>query len=396
LETTTSDLEAPPMSELTRPATAPRSGPGRPVPEGVAVPVATGDPAAAPIGPGGPELGPGGPAALKGTGGRASGSPLPGLVAVAAATALSFGIARLVPALNASTVAVLLGALAVNLRLHRPVLHAGTRFASHRLLRVAVALLGLQLVLPQLLHLGVAGLTVVVVTVGVTFTATRLLGRLLGVGPVRSLLIATGFSICGASAVAAMNEVVAGDEEDTGVAVALVTLCGSLAILLLPALRGPLGLDPVAFGSWVGASVHDVGQTVATASRVPGALTPAVVLKLSRVVLLAPLVAGVSLARARRAPASALPGRRPPVIPLFVVAFLAAVGVASTGLLPGPVLAAAKTAQGVLLVAALVGLGTGIHLPSLRRTGARALLLGLVSWLLIGAVSYAGVRLLHL
>ena len=244
---------------------------------------------------------------------------LPGLAFVAAGTVVSFGVTHLVPELNPSTVAVVLGALAVNLRLHTPVLHAGTHLAAHRLLRIAVVLLGLQLGLPQLLHLGLAGLAVVLVTVTVTFAGTRLPGRLLGVSPARSLLIATGFSICGASAVAAMEEVAAGDDDDTGVAVALVTLCGSLAILLLPALRGPLGLGPVAFGSWVGASVHDVGQTVAPASRVPGALTSAVVVKLSRVVLLAPLVAGVALARSRdrRTPeAATVSGRRlrsPPV-----------------------------------------------------------------------------------
>ena len=196
-----------------------------------------------------------------------------------------------------------------------------------------------------------------------------------------------------------MEEVAAGDDDDTGVAVALVTLCGSLAILLLPTLHEPLGLDPVAFGSWVGASVHDVGQTVVTASRVPGALTSAVVVKLSRVVLLAPLVAGVALARSRsrsrRTPeAAAVSGRRPSLIPLFVAGFLSAIVVTSTGLLSDSVLAGAKTAQGVLLAAALVGLGTGIHLPTLRRTGGRALLLGLASWVLVGTVSYAGVLML--
>ncbi len=320
-------------------------------------------------------------------------SPLPGLLAVAAATAVAFGVSHLLPAVNPSTVAVALGALAANLGLHRPALHVGTHVASHRLLRIAVVLLGLQLGLAQLLHLGLGGAAVVVVTVAVTFTGTRLLGRLLGVPPARSLLIATGFSICGASAVAAMEEVAGGDDDDTAVAVALVTLCGSLAILLLPVLRGPLDLDPVAFGSWVGASVHDVGQTVATANRVPGALTSAVVVKLSRVVLLAPLVAGVGLARRREA-ASATTGRRPPLLPLFVAGFLGAIALASTGLLPAPALDATKTAQGVLLAAALVGLGTGIHLPTLRRTGGRALLLGLLSWLLVGTVAYLGVRLL--
>ena len=223
-----------------------------------------------------------------------------------------------------------------------------------------------------------------------TFFGTQLLGRVLRIPPARSLLVATGFSICGASAVGAMKEVAGGDEEDTGTAIALVTLCGTLAIFLLPALRGPLGLDPTAFGTWVGASVHDVGQTVATASRVDGALTTAIVVKLSRVVLLAPLVAGVALARRR---SSTVGTGRPAVLPLFVVGFLGAIVVASTGWVPSGVLAAAKLAQEVLLVAALVGLGTGIHVAMLRRTGARALALGLSSWVLVGTVAYVGVRL---
>ena len=331
--------------------------------------------------------------------------PWPGLVVVAAATAAAFGTARLVPAVNATTAGVVLGALLVNSGLHRPVLRPGTRVASKRLLRLAVVLLGLQLSLSELVSLGLGGLAVVGVTVAVTLTGTRLLGRALGVGRARSLLIATGFSICGASAVAAVEPVADGTEEDTGVAVALVTLCGSLAILVLPALRAPLHLDPTAFGSWVGASVHDVGQTVATASRVPGALTAAVVVKLSRVVLLAPLVTGVALARTRRlrraaatgaSPAGAPDARtqRPPVLPLFVAGFLAAIAVTSTGVLPAPVLSVAEDVQQVLLVAGLVGLGTGIHLPTLRRTGGRALLLGLASWVLVAVVAYAGVSLL--
>lgn len=316
----------------------------------------------------------------------------PGLLAVTVATALAFAVSAALPAVNPSTAAVVIGATMANTGLHRPALHAGTKLAGHRLLRIAVALLGLQLALPQLAKLGAGGLAVVAVTVAITFEGTQLLGRALGVPRARSLLVATGFSICGASAVAAMQPVADGDAEDTSVAIALVTLCGSLAILVLPALRTPLGLDVAGFGSWVGASVHDVGQTVATANRVPGALTAAVVVKLTRVVLLAPLVAGVGFLRRRGTPSSAAT-RRPAAIPLFVAAFLVAVAVRSANVLPADTLRYAKDAQDVLLAAALVGLGTGIHLPTLRRTGGRALILGLASWVLVAAVAYAGVRI---
>ncbi len=325
---------------------------------------------------------------------------VPGLAVVAVLTVLALGAARAVPALNASTVAVVLGAVLVNTGLHRPALHPGTGFAARQVLRLAVVLLGLQVALPELADLGLAGLAVVAVTVAITFVGTRWLGRLLGLPPARSLLVATGFSICGASAIAAMEDAAGGDEDDRAVAVALVTLCGSLAIVVLPALREPLGLDPVAFGSWVGAGVHDVGQTVATAERVPGALEPAVVVKLARVALLAPLVAVVMLTRPApphqgQGPGSVPGRRRPPPLPLFVGGFLVAIAVTSSGLVPGAVLRVAAAVQGVLIVAALVGLGTGIRLAMLRRTGPRALVLGLVSWVLVAGVAYAGVRLVH-
>ena len=325
---------------------------------------------------------------------------LPGLAVVAVGTVVAYAASHFLHDLNPSTVAVALGALLTNAGQHRPVLYPGTRFAGKRLLRAAVVLLGVQLSLPQLAQLGVRGLAVVVVTVAATFTGTRLLGRWLGVSGPRSLLIATGFSICGASAVAAIEPVAGGEEEDTSVAVALVTLCGSLAILVLPLLRGPLGLNVTDFGSWVGASVHDVGQTVATAQRVPGALTTAIVVKLTRVVLLAPLVAGVGLFSRRdavRGDAGTPQGdRRPPPVPLFVAGFLAAVVLASTGLLPHGLLAGVKSVQSVLLVAALFGLGTGIHVPVLVRTGRRSLVLGLISWVLVAGVAYAGVRVASL
>lgn len=317
---------------------------------------------------------------------------MPGLLVVAVATVLAFALGGLVPGIGPATVAIVLGVLAVNVGLHRRMLQPGTTYAAKQLLRASIVLLGLQLALPQLLELGGRGLMVVVVTVAVTFFGTQLLGRLMGVSPARSLLVATGFSICGASAVAAMKEVSDGDEDDAAVAIALVTLCGSLAILILPALQGPLGLDdPVVFGSWIGASVHDVGQTVATASQVDGALTSAVVVKLSRVVLLAPLVAGVAVVLSRRGTRTTS-GKRPPIVPLFVAGFLGAIVITSTGVLPEPALDAARTIQKVLLVAALFGLGTGIRLAMLRRTGGRAVLLGSMSWLLVALVSYTGVR----
>lgn len=126
------------------------------------------------------------------------------------------------------------------------------------------------------------------------------------------------------------------EEEDVAASVALVTLCGSLAIVLLPLLRTPLGLDEQECGLWVGAGVHDVGQVVATAGGVgAAALATAVVVSLVRGLMLAPLVAVASLSARRASRRSGDVGTSTvPVVPLFVVGFLFMVAVRSTGVVP--------------------------------------------------------------
>jgi uncharacterized integral membrane protein (TIGR00698 family) len=324
--------------------------------------------------------------------GEAAAVALPGLLVVAGATALAFLGTRLLPGVNPATLAVMLGALLANTGLHTERLRPGTHVAGHRLLRAAVVLLGFQLSTSTLYAIGLPGAALVLGTVAVTFTGLLTVGRLFGLPVARSLLLASGYSICGASAVAAVRHKVDADDDDVAVAVALVTLCGSLAIFVFPALRGPLHLNPVQFGSWVGASVHDVGQTVATAQAVRGALTVAMVVKLSRVALLLPLVTALG-ARARR---QALPGataQRPPVLPLFLVGFMLAAAANSTGLVPTAALHDLAQVQQVALVAALVGLGTGIHRRVLARAGGRVLIVGLVGWVLVAGTALIAVHL---
>ena len=116
-------------------------------------------------------------------------------------------------------------------------------------------------------------------------------------------------------------------------------LCGTLSIVVLPLLADVSDLTGEAFGTWVGGAVHDVGQVVATASTgEPAALEAATVVKLTRVVLLAPLVALIALRRRRIGTLEPMPSRRPPLLPLFVVGFLAAIVVRSAGVLERGVL----------------------------------------------------------
>jgi uncharacterized integral membrane protein (TIGR00698 family) len=309
-----------------------------------------------------------------------------GLVVVAVAVVIGFVVDAVVD-VSPLVVCVLLGAVAANIGLIRPSWEPGIEFAARHLLRAGVVLLGLRLSFDDLRDLGVVGVAAVVTVVVLTFAGVQLIARWLGLSPGLGLLTATGYSICGASAVAAMQPLSDADGEETAYAIGLVTLCGSLSIFVLPAIGHALDLSAAQFGAWAGAAVHDVGQVTATASAYSDdSLATATVVKLTRVVMLAPMVAGVGLVR-RRTVVPAEGTARPPVVPLFVVGFLAAIALRATGWLSDDALDAAKTAEQALLAAGMFALGAGVRIDRLRRLGGRPLVLGLLSWLLVAAAA---------
>jgi uncharacterized integral membrane protein (TIGR00698 family) len=190
----------------------------------------------------------------------------PGLALVGVLAALAFAASELVD-LSPLVAGIAIGAIVANVVTLPAVLAPGVSFAARSILRLGIVVLGLRLSLGDLAGLGADGLVVVAMVVTVTFFGTQWLAARFGVGRDLGLLVATGYSICGASAIAAVNGVVHADEEETAYAITLVTICGTLSIVALPALAEVLGLAGAQFGTWVGGAVHDVGQVVAT--RVP-------------------------------------------------------------------------------------------------------------------------------
>jgi uncharacterized integral membrane protein (TIGR00698 family) len=325
---------------------------------------------------------------------------LPGLAVAAGGLALAFAVHALVPALPILTLCVVFGLVLGQIpAMQGPLegsLKPGLALSSRRLLRIGVVLLGLKLSLVDIVDLGAPMLVAVVVVVLLTFVGTLLMGRLARLPGDQPLLLAAGFAICGVSAIGAMAAVTRSKQSEIALPAALVTLCGSLAIAVLPLLHGPLGLTDLQFGAWAGASVHDVGQVVAVAQTAgASALALAIAVKLTRVLLLAPLVAGVGVYRRVRVveKTDAASGPRPPIVPLFVLGFLAAMLVRTYLPVPHEVLLAADLVQTVLFGLALVALGSSIRVVSLVRTSGRALLVGLAAWVLVAALAWGAVTL---
>lgn len=316
---------------------------------------------------------------------------LPGLLTCLAAAAIAFAVNKAVPAASALLVAIILGALVGNLVQLPASLDPGVKVSAKRVLRIGIVLLGFQVALGDLLGLGWGVIALVVVAVAGTFAATVALGRLFGLKSELTLLIASGFSICGAAAVAGCAGVTDAEDEDVATALGLVVLMGTVMIGLQPLLVAWAGFDAHRGGIWTGASVHEVAQVVAAAGIIGGAaLTVAVIVKLARVVMLAPVMALLSWRRRSQLSADA---KRPPIIPLFVAGFLAAVVVRSLGWVPDTWLPWIKQAQTVLLAMAMFALGLGVKFRQLVKVGMRPVLLGALSTLVVSLIGYGGALL---
>jgi uncharacterized integral membrane protein (TIGR00698 family) len=320
----------------------------------------------------------------------------PGLLLTAAIAGASFAL-REIP--GVSTFSPMILAIIIGIAFHNLVgtpvrAKAGVVFSLRRILRFAIILLGLQLTVTQVQAVGSTGICVIVLTLVATFVFTTWLGRLLCVDRKLAQLIAAGTSICGASAVIATNIVTDAHDEDVAYAVACVTVIGSIAMFVYPLLPGMLNLAPHAYGLWAGASIHEIAQVVAAAFQDgQSAGEFGTIAKLSRVMMLAPVVISLGL-MARRSTHHGEGRRKAKVsMPWFVLGFIALVLLNSVIAVPPAIKPAivATTSFGLSMALAAMGLETDIR--KLRAKGLRPLVLGLAAFIFIAGFSLMLVKM---
>jgi uncharacterized integral membrane protein (TIGR00698 family) len=319
-------------------------------------------------------------------------------VALCAILALLAMLLRLIPVLqNLSPLILALGlGMALRNTLGLPaVCRPGVTFSLRRVLRLAVMLLGMQLSLQQVADVGGLGLLIVGLTLGASYLFTLGVGAGLRIDRKLCHLIAAGTSVCGASAVLAANTVAEGSDEDATYAVGIVTVFGTFAMLIYPLLPVWLSLSERAYGLWAGASIHEVAQVVAAAFQngtVSGEF--ATVCKLSRVLMLAPLVAVLGLVAAPGG--RTVGGRRSRSLPIpaFVLGFVGLCLVNTLVPLPDEVREWGKTVNQFLLSVSLAAMGLETDVRKLSGRGLRPVLLGAAGWLFIAGLSYVLIRAL--
>ncbi len=298
------------------------------------------------------------------------------------------------PLVGAPVLGLLLGALLAVPTSRLTVLQPGVRYTARTVLQVAVVLLGTQLSLRQIAEVGVTSLPVLLGTLVLCLVAAAAVGRLMRIDTELRTLIGVGTAICGASAIAAVTPVLRAKNDTVAYAVSTIFLFNLVAVLVFPHLGYALNLSQHQFGLFAGTAVNDTSSVVAAAAIYgPEAANFAVVVKLTRTLLIIPicLVLAAVVARRERAGGSQSPPRtRWPVtavrlVPWFLIGFLMAAAANSAGWISAPLGAALHVVALFLVTAALSAIGMSTDFRRIRRAGFRPLVLGLVLWLVVTA-----------
>lgn len=317
---------------------------------------------------------------------------------VAALTLLAFGLASLPggTSLGPLVVALIVGVIVAATgwaRSRRLAERAGVRFVARDVLRFGIVLLGARLDVRVLLELGPWALGGSVLGVAVAFAAVELAGRAFHLPVELRRAIAIGTAICGASAIAAALPLLRARAEHASLAIATISLVGTLGVLGFAGWSALTGAPPARAGMLAGATLQEVGHVVAAGDALgTEASERALLVKLSRVVLLAPtlLILGLMTRRARaRTPGTGEPSAPAPLVPGFVIGFLAVSALVSLGAIPASVASLLATTGLIATAAAMTAIGLGVDLRVLRSTGRAAAVLGLVGFAVLLATMAA-------
>lgn len=274
----------------------------------------------------------------------------------------------------------------------------GVGFTSRTVLRLGVALLGARMSMELLAGVGGATIALVALAVAATILFGLVGARLLGRGWRMALLTGGSVAICGASAAMAIAAVLPRNEHSERnliFTVIAVTVLSTVAMIVYPILCAGLGLDDRAAGIFLGATIHDVAQVVGAGFSVSEQSgETATVVKLFRVTLLAPVVLAFSLSLRSVSKSVGATAQRPPLVPAFVLGFIALAALNSFHLMPAMVAGLLVDLSRWALLLGIAAVGMRTSLKSLGEVGRTAVILIVAETLFIALFILGGIAVL--
>ena len=326
---------------------------------------------------------------------------LPGIALSIGIAILALWLESLLPIhiIGAAVIAMFIGMILNYFLRNITFFNSGTKFASKKILKFAIILLGLSLNINTIFQVGKMSLLVMVFTLLTCFGGGYLIGKALKLNWKLSNLISAGTGICGGSAIAAIAPTIDADNNDVAYAMSATFLFDMAMILLFPIMGRALGMSDMAFGLWAGTAVNDTSSVVATGYAFSEAAGDfATMVKLTRTLSIIPTVlifAFINLnlkrkeAKLNNADGSELKAQFSikKIFPWFILGFVALSVVASIFTIPSAVVVHTKSASKLLMVSALAAIGLNTSFSSMKKSGIRPMIHGFIISALVVVVA---------
>lgn len=315
---------------------------------------------------------------------------IPGIfLAVSIATVATL-VGKLIPVIGAPVICIVIGVAIAAFRRPGERFRPGIQTSSKLILQISVVVLGSQLSLKEIVKVGFSSLPVMIGTLMVCLLGAYWIGKRLGiVGDLRTL-IGVGTGICGASAIAAVSPIIGAASVDIAYAISTIFLFNVTAVLTFPFLGHLLGLSQHSFGLFAGTAINDMSSVVA-ASTTYGSIAAgyAIVVKLTRTLLIIPISLGLAtIERRKNSAGSANPHVRVTrLVPWYLIGFVLVASANSAGLIPNGIHHDLVQFSIFLIAIALAAIGLSTDVAGFKRTGHRPLLLGGILWILVSTTS---------
>lgn len=292
------------------------------------------------------------------------------------------------PIIGSAVFAIILG-LVLNNTLTIPAdFQPGIKFSSKKILQASIVLLGFSLSIQDIKSTGISSLSVTLITIAVAFISAFLIGKWLKIPTNTKTLIGVGTAICGGSAIAAVSPIIEADDDEIALSISTIFLFNIVAVFLFPFLGHLMNLSDAGFGLWAGTAINDTSSVVAAGySYSEAAGDYATIVKLTRATMIIPIsliIAGIQVYKKKR---QAEKVSLKQIFPWFILWFLVASLISSTGILPEAFITAAKWLSRFMIAMALGSIGLSANLKDLLKTGKKPVLLGLMTWFFVAVSS---------
>jgi uncharacterized integral membrane protein (TIGR00698 family) len=268
--------------------------------------------------------------------------------------------------------------IAFGLGLTHPFARESKTYAK-TLLQLSVIGLGFGMNLFEVMRAGRSGFAYTALGIAATLALGWWVGSRLQVDGNSTLLIAVGTAICGGSAIAAVAPVIRAKDEELSIALGTVFILNALALLLFPFIGTSLQLTQSQFGLWAALAIHDTSSVVGASAKVgAGALAVGTTVKLARALWIVPITLAAAYAKRQQAHIQ---------WPWFIVCFCLAALLNTYVNDAAPLFALLVTAAKASLRVTLFLIGASISLATLRKVGARPLVLGVLLWVIVAVAS---------